>query len=79
MTQDLGTAQLRYEEFHPQKMIYVVGNEQNYHFDVLRLVLGKKLEKEFGQHIYHLSYGMVELPGMRHKGHQNRFLPQLRT
>ena len=62
MTQDLGTAQLRYEEFHPQKMIYVVGNEQNYHFDVLKLVLGKKLGKEFGNHIYHLSYGMVELP-----------------
>ena len=43
MTQDLGTAQLRYEEYQPQKMIYVVGNEQNYHFDVLKLVLSKKL------------------------------------
>lgn len=62
MTQDLGTAQLRYDEFHPQSMIYVVGNEQNYHFDVLKLVLGKKLKKEFGNSIYHLSYGMVELP-----------------
>ena len=67
MTQDLGTAQLRYEEFHPQKMIYVVGNEQNYHFDVLKLVLGKKLGKEFGNHIYHLSYGMVELPNGKMK------------
>ena len=70
MTQDLGTAQLRYEEFHPQKMIYVVGNEQNYHFDVLKLVLGKKLGKEFGQHIYHLSYGMVELPNGKMKSRE---------
>ena len=62
MTQDLGTAQLRYEEFAPQKMIYVVGNEQNYHFAVLKLLLSKKLKKEYGNHIYHLSYGMVELP-----------------
>ena len=62
MTQDLGTAQLRFEEFHPKEMIYVVGNEQNYHFDVLKLVLSKKLHKSFGDHIYHLSYGMVELP-----------------
>ena len=62
MTQDLGTAQLRYDEFNPKTMIYVVGNEQNYHFDVLKLVLGKKLKKEFGNSIFHLSYGMVELP-----------------
>ncbi|MDD4395205.1 MAG: arginine--tRNA ligase, partial [Bacteroidales bacterium] len=48
MTQDLGTAQLRYDEFHPKEMIYVVGNEQNYHFDVLKLVIGKKLKKEYG-------------------------------
>jgi len=62
MTQDLGTAQLRYEEFHPQKMIYVVGNEQDYHFNVLKLVLTKKLHKEYANDIFHLSYGMVELP-----------------
>ena len=62
MTQDLGTAQLRFDEYHPQKMIYVVGNEQNYHFDVLKLVLAKKLKREFGDNIFHLSYGMVELP-----------------
>ncbi|HLN53075.1 MAG TPA: arginine--tRNA ligase [Lentimicrobium sp.] len=61
MTQDLGTAQLRYDEFNPSEMIYVVGNEQNYHFDVLKLVL-KKLDKEWADHIFHLSYGMVELP-----------------
>jgi arginyl-tRNA synthetase len=61
ITQDLGTAQLRYDEFHPSKMIYVVGNEQDYHFDVLKLTL-KKLGKEWAEKIFHLSYGMVELP-----------------
>ncbi len=61
MTQDLGTAQLRYEDFEPQKMIYVVGNEQNYHFDVLKRVL-KNLGKPWYTSIEHLSYGMVELP-----------------
>lgn len=70
MTQDLGTAQLRYEEYKPQKMIYVVGNEQNYHFDVLKLVLGKKLQKEYGNSIYHLSYGMVELPSGKMKSRE---------
>ena len=70
MTQDLGTAQLRYEEYQPQKMIYVVGNEQNYHFDVLKLVLSKKLEKPFGDYIYHLSYGMVELPSGKMKSRE---------
>lgn len=70
MTQDLGTAQLRYEEFHPQRMIYVVGNEQNYHFDVLKLVLGKKLGKDFGNSIFHLSYGMVELPSGKMKSRE---------
>ena len=70
MTQDLGTAQLRYEEFHPQKMIYVVGNEQNYHFDVLKLVLSKKLGKPFGEAVYHLSYGMVELPSGKMKSRE---------
>jgi len=61
MTQDLGTAQLRYDDFHPSSMIYVVGNEQNYHFDVLKKVL-TKLGKDYATHINHLSYGMVELP-----------------
>ncbi|MBO4646061.1 MAG: arginine--tRNA ligase [Bacteroidales bacterium] len=70
MTQDLGTAQLRYEEFHPQQMIYVVGNEQNYHFDVLKLVLSEKLGKEFGKNIFHLSYGMVELPNGKMKSRE---------
>lgn len=70
MTQDLGTAQLRYEEFKPQQMIYVVGNEQNYHFDVLKIVIGEKLGKEFGKHIFHLSYGMVELPNGKMKSRE---------
>ena len=51
-------------------MIYVVGNEQNYHFDVLKLVLGEKLGKEFGKNIYHLSYGMVELPNGKMKSRE---------
>ncbi len=70
MTQDLGTAQLRYNEFHPKQMIYVVGNEQNYHFDVLKLVLGKKLGRTFGEKIFHLSYGMVELPSGKMKSRE---------
>lgn len=61
MTQDLGTADLRYKDFNPQKMLYVVGNEQNYHFSVLRLVL-KKLGFEYWDDVKHISYGMVELP-----------------
>ncbi|MCX6248902.1 MAG: arginine--tRNA ligase [Bacteroidetes bacterium] len=61
MTQDLGTADLRYREFRPSKMIYVVGNEQNYHFDVLRRIL-HKLGHVWSDTLFHLSYGMVELP-----------------
>ncbi len=61
MTQDIGTAQLRYNDFHPQKLIYVVGNEQNYHFEVLQSIF-RKLGKSWAEGIYHLSYGMVELP-----------------
>ena len=61
MTQDLGTAQLRHDEYQPSTMIYVVGNEQNYHFDVLKRVLAR-LGKGYSKHINHLSYGMVELP-----------------
>ncbi|MCB9015531.1 MAG: arginine--tRNA ligase [Lentimicrobiaceae bacterium] len=61
MTQDLGTAQLRADDFNPQSLVYVVGNEQNYHFDVLKLIL-KKLGRPWADSIFHLSYGMVELP-----------------
>lgn len=61
MTQDLGTAQLRYDDFNPSDLVYVVGNEQIYHFDVLKKVL-KKLGRSWADAIHHLSYGMVELP-----------------
>ena len=61
MTQDLGTAFRRWEDNKLDEMIYVVGNEQNYHFEVLKLVL-KKLGYDWSDNIYHLSYGMVELP-----------------
>lgn len=69
MTQDLGTAQLRYDEYHPKKLIYVVGNEQNYHFDVLKRVL-VRLGFEWGNDIEHLSYGMVELPSGKMKSRE---------
>ena len=62
MTQDLGTAFRRFEENRLDEMIYVVGNEQNYHFQVLKLILKKLGYDEWSDHIYHLSYGMVELP-----------------
>jgi arginyl-tRNA synthetase len=61
MTQDLGTAEQRYNEYQFDKMIYVVGNEQDYHFQVLKLVL-RKLGYDWSDNIHHLSYGMVELP-----------------
>ncbi len=61
MTQDLGTAERRFEEYSLDELIYVVGNEQNYHFQVLKLIL-KKLGFDWADSIYHLSYGMVELP-----------------
>lgn len=61
MTQDLGTAVQRFKEFDFEEHIYVVGNEQNYHFQVLKLIL-KKLGYDWADRIYHLSYGMVELP-----------------
>ena len=61
MTQDLGTAEQRFEEYRLDEHIYVVGNEQNYHFQVLKLILNK-LGFAWADNIYHLSYGMVELP-----------------
>ena len=61
MTQDLGTAHQRFEQFKLDELLYVVGNEQIYHFQVLKLVL-KKLGFDWSDHITHLSYGMVELP-----------------
>ena len=61
MTQDIGTAKLRYQDYPIDKMIYVVGNEQNYHFQVLALILDK-LGFKWGKDLTHFSYGMVELP-----------------
>lgn len=61
MTQDLGTAQLRYENHDSDQMIYVVGDEQDYHFQVLFEIM-KKLNAPFSNGLYHLSYGMIDLP-----------------
>ncbi|MDP4207018.1 MAG: arginine--tRNA ligase, partial [Bacteroidota bacterium] len=61
MTQDIGTAKLRFNDYSIDKMVYVVGNEQNYHFQVLALLLDR-LGFEWGKGLYHFSYGMVELP-----------------
>ncbi|MBK3518825.1 arginine--tRNA ligase [Carboxylicivirga marina] len=61
MTQDIGTAKLRYDDYNIDKMVYVVGNEQNYHFKVLAIVLDR-LGLNWGKDLVHFSYGMVELP-----------------
>lgn len=61
ITQDIGTADLKYQDFKMDKFIYVVGNEQDYHFKVLQLIL-KKLNKPYADGLHHLSYGMVDLP-----------------
>lgn len=61
ITQDMGTADLKYEDFHIDKSVYVVGNEQDYHFDVLFKIM-RKLGRSYGPGLYHLSYGMVDLP-----------------
>jgi arginyl-tRNA synthetase len=69
MTQDIGTALIREEDYHPSGMIYVVGNEQNYHFEVLTKVLAR-LGYNFAEKIRHLSYGMVELPSGKMKSRE---------
>jgi arginyl-tRNA synthetase len=69
MTQDLGTAMQRYEEYNPEQLIYVVGNEQEYHFNVLKVVL-RHLGCTWAESIYHLSYGMVELPAGKMKSRE---------
>ena len=61
MTQDIGTAKMRFNDYHIDKMVYVVGNEQNYHFQVLSILLDR-LGFEWGKSLVHFSYGMVELP-----------------
>jgi len=69
ITQDLGTAQLKYDEFQMNESIYVVGNEQDYHFKVLFLIL-KKLGKTWADGLFHLSYGMVDLPSGKMKSRE---------
>jgi arginyl-tRNA synthetase len=66
ITQDLGTARMRYNDFHCEKVVYVVADEQNYHFFVLFEVL-KRLQEPYAAGLYHLSYGLVELPTGRMK------------
>ncbi len=69
ITQDMGTAELKYHDFNCERSIYVVGNEQEYHFKVLQLIL-QKLGKPYAAGIYHLSYGMVELPDGKMKSRE---------
>jgi arginyl-tRNA synthetase len=69
MTQDIGTAKLRFQDYPINKMIYVVGNEQNYHFQVLSILLDK-LGFEWGKDLLHFSYGMVELPNGKMKSRE---------
>ncbi|MCL1821570.1 MAG: arginine--tRNA ligase [Prolixibacteraceae bacterium] len=69
MTQDIGTAKMRFNDYPIDKMIYVVGNEQDYHFQVLSILLDK-LGYEWGKGLYHFSYGMVELPSGKIKSRE---------
>ena len=69
ITQDLGTAQMKYDDFQMDESIYVVGNEQDYHFKVLFLIL-EKLGKSWAKGLYHLSYGMVDLPSGKMKSRE---------
>lgn len=69
ITQDMGTAQLKYNDFQMDESIYVVGNEQDYHFKVLFLIL-EKLGKSWAKGLYHLSYGMVDLPSGKMKSRE---------
>ena len=69
MTQDIGTAKLRYEDYPIDRMVYVVGNEQNYHFQVLSLLLDR-LGFKWGKSLVHFSYGMVELPNGKMKSRE---------
>lgn len=71
MTQDLGTALLRNEDFAPNKMVYIVADEQNYHFDTLFKIL-KKLKAPFSEGLYHLNYGMIDLPTGKMKSREGK-------
>ena len=69
MTQDMGTADLKFKDFKIDRSVYVVGNEQDYHFEVLFKIL-KKLGRPYGEGLYHLSYGMVDLPSGKMKSRE---------
>ena len=69
MTQDIGTAEMRFKDYPIDKMIYVVGNEQNYHFQVLSILLDR-LGFKWGKELVHFSYGMVELPNGKMKSRE---------
>lgn len=69
ITQDLGTADLKYQDFGIDKSVYVVGNEQDYHFEVLFKIM-RKLGRSYGDGLYHLSYGMVDLPSGKMKSRE---------
>jgi arginyl-tRNA synthetase len=71
MTQDIGTALLRNEDFSPNKMVYIVADEQNYHFDTLFKIL-KKLRAPFADGLYHLNYGMIDLPTGKMKSREGK-------
>lgn len=69
ITQDMGTCELKYSDFKFDKSVYVVGNEQDYHFDVLFKIM-RKLGRPYGEGLYHLSYGMVDLPSGKMKSRE---------
>ena len=69
MTQDIGTAEMRFKDYPIDKMIYVVGNEQNYHFQVLSILLDR-LGFKWGKELVHFAYGMVELPNGKMKSRE---------
>lgn len=69
ITQDMGTADLKYQDYQIDRSVYVVGNEQDYHFDVLFKILNK-LGRPYGKGLYHLSYGMVDLPSGKMKSRE---------
>lgn len=69
ITQDIGTADLKYKDFPMQKSIYVIGNEQEYHMKVLKIIM-QKLDRPYASGMYHLSYGMVELPSGKMKSRE---------
>jgi arginyl-tRNA synthetase len=69
ITQDIGTAKIKFEDFNLDKSIYVVGNEQDYHFKILKVILGK-MNYDFAKNIEHMSYGMVDLPSGKMKSRE---------